>query len=190
VSARKAGRDWARREWDALSEKHQNEQTSVSGAWISDANDARPLVAFDPSSDEECDERQLAEICNDAAREEWSEIVLAHEDSDSYRLFSIRRAISNLAMVRVEDVSIWSESGSNPEGSRWRETDAAELRAVLDDDFGSPPDDAGPDGNWRAAWEEDRRVVEQAIEMLDRGARVFMARDEDGLWFADLSAQQ
>ena len=70
LRAREAGRAWADREWDALSEEAMAEQAGES--WYPSAVDARSLV------DDDNDDHELADICNAAAAERWHHLTAGY----------------------------------------------------------------------------------------------------------------
>ena len=73
-AARQAGRDWAEREYETAEGASRTDPT----AWYPTDADARPLVAFPPSTEiEDAWERELelATICNEAARKRWAELA-------------------------------------------------------------------------------------------------------------------
>jgi hypothetical protein len=77
-AAREAGIAWADREAAAL-------EGPPTGAWLSGALDARPLVA-DLGSFEEAD---LAEVCNAAAARRWADLVAGAEAEEHFALAAL-----------------------------------------------------------------------------------------------------
>lgn len=116
-----------------------------------------------------CDEYSDIEIRDD-------EEIIADALTDHDRVQSARARI---------DGFIWP-SGAAPDWREFADADIDELRAALTDpdDLGTAPTDAGPDGNWRRAFDGERASVESAIVALERGERVRVAIDDDGRWFA------
>ena len=73
LHARRAGRAWAEREWDALVDDQ-----AASDTWRPSALDALPLVGFGPASlveDQTERELELSEVCDNAAEKRWHELA-------------------------------------------------------------------------------------------------------------------
>lgn len=74
---------------------------------------------------------------------------------------------------------------SAPAEDRFREIDQTELAAIIREIRGSE-DSARVAGGWYYdAWQTDIDAATRAAEIQDsEGARIFVARDEDGYYFA------
>jgi hypothetical protein len=172
INARRAGREWAEREWSLL-DGDDADRAAQEDDWL--ASDASALVAFGPSDDVDDQterEAELAAICCDEAEDKWAQICESHRDSSSFRRWEIRCAIAKEVGVTPDSISVWSD-WSNPAARDWREAsnDALiDLLAELGD------------------VDEERSVIVQAIGFIAAGRRVFVAQDEDGAWFADVAS--